>query len=256
MKAPILPLLFLLALALALYLLPDGSSSTWRLTLHGMLSRLNKPADGWEIPENTTVDINTELLERLQQKDAELAALAQRLRDFEIARSSIPQVRITPSRIIRLGPNATIDTFTIDSGSEDGIAAGDAVTVGQAIVGVVAKVEEHASLVLALSSPGCYLSVRLGPPESGRETLRELCAVQGTGQGGIKAVLFSTGSPASPSWLALTSGLEDGIPEGLLVGSVAGNFIEGEESGTLEAELKSAANLTALDYVTVLSKGS
>ncbi len=255
MKAPILPLLFLLALAIALYLLPDGSYNTWRLTLHGLLARLSRPADGWEIPENTSVDINTELLQRLQQKDAELAALAQRLRDFEIATTSIPAVRFTPSRIIRLGPNATLDTFTIASGSLSGIAAGDAVTVGQALVGVVAKVEEHASLVLSLSSPGCYVSVRLGPPESGRETLRELCAVQGTGQGGIKAVLFSTGSPASPGWLALTSGLEDGIPEGLLVGLVASDFVEGEEAGTLEAELKATANLTALDYVTVLSRG-
>lgn len=254
MKVPILPALILLALAIALYILPDGAYQSWRLFLHGTIARLYKPDEGWEGPEETGGDLDSRLVERLMQKDAEIAALSRRLRDLGETRERVEGVKITQARIVELGPGAALDSFTIDCGAADGVNAGDAVTVGQAVAGVVAKAGENASLVLSLSSPGCYISVRLGPAEYAADTVRELCAVQGTGRGGVKAVLFSSGSPASLGWVALTSGLEKGVPEGLLVGTVSGDFIEGEEAGTLEASLRPFAELAGLDYVTVLSR--
>ncbi len=253
MKVPILPALLLLAVAVALYLLPDGVFHSWRLFLHGGIARLYKAEEGSDSSERLDYPLDRELLDRLLQKDAELASLHQQLRDLGVTRQAITGMKITQARIIGLGPNNQPDAFVIDVGSEDGILTGDAVVVGQAVAGVVARTGERASLVLSLSSPGCYISVRLGPAEA-TNLPREMCAVQGAGHGGVKVVLFSTGSAASPGWQALTSGLEKGIPEGLLVGAVAGNFVEGVEAGTLEAELKPHADLSALDYVAVLTR--
>lgn len=253
MKVPLLPALTLLAVAAALFLLPDGAFHSWRLALHGAFARLSAPPEGDDSEERAEYPINEDLVDRLRQKDAEIAILNQRLRDFGLTRQAVRAERIVQARIISLGPSQTLDTFTIDAGTDRGVAAGDAVAVGQAVAGVVAMAGERSSLVLSLSSPGCYLSVRLGPAEATGQFNRELCAVQGTGRGGVKAVLFSTGSGASPGWVALTSGLERGVPEGLVVGTVAGDFIEGTEAGTLEAELRPRADLASLDYVTVLS---
>ena len=254
MKVPILPALILLALAAALYLLPDGAFHSWRLALHGSIARLSASPEGEDSDERVNYPIDQDLLDRLWQKDAEIAILNQRLRDLGLTRQAVNGVKIVQARVIALGPNQTLDTFTIDVGTKDGVAAGEAVVVGQAVAGVVVKVEERSSLVLSLSSPGCYLSVRLGPPETSGALNRELCAVQGTGRGRVKTVIFSSGSPASIGWLALTSGLEKGVPEGLVVGSVIGDFIEGTEAGTYEADLKPRADLNTLDYVAVLSR--
>lgn len=254
MKVPVLPALIFLALAVALYLLPDGAFHSWRQYLHGAVSRLESPPEGEDRGERADYSGVEDLLDRLRQKDAQIAALGQRLRDFGLARQAVEDVSIIQARIVQLGPNQTLDTFTIDAGEEHGVSAGDAVTVGQAVAGVVAQVGERSALVLSLSSPGCYLSVRLGPAEGADALNRELCAVQGSGRGGVKVVLFSSGSEASPGWVALTSGLEKGVPEGLVVGMVAGDFVEGEEAGTLEAELRPRADLNALDYVTVLAR--
>lgn len=254
MKTPLIPTLMLLALAAALYLAPDGAFRTWRLYLHGSFARLFKPADGSDSDERVAYPVDRELRDRLVQLNAEIASLNARIRDLGLTREKIPETRIVPARIISLGPNATLDTYTINAGGDDGVRVGDAVVVGQAVAGVVTRCEPRASLVLSISSPGCYLSVRLGPAESPGLESRELCAVQGLGRDGVKIVLFSTGSVARPGWVAMTSGLEKGIPEGLLVGVVASDFSEGTENGTLEAELKPQLDLLTLDYVTVVKR--
>jgi cell shape-determining protein MreC len=85
-------------------------------------------------------------------------------------------------------------------------------------------------------------------------TARELGVVQGAGFGDVKAVVFSSGSNATTGWIATASGLEGQIPEGILIGTVAGDFHEGVENGTVEAQLTPFANLNGLDYVTVIGK--
>ncbi|MDR1612543.1 MAG: rod shape-determining protein MreC [Planctomycetota bacterium] len=254
MKTPLVPSLMLLALAAALCLLPDGAFRTWRLRLHGSLARLSRPDDGIAGPEAVARPVEEELIERLRQKDEEIAVLNRRLRELGQTREAFPALSIVPARIIALGPNSTLDSFTIDAGTSQGVKPGDAVVVGQALAGVVAQSEPGASLALSLSSPGCYLSARIGPRESSGIAARELGAAQGSGLGEIRAVVFSSGSDATTGWLATTSGLEDGIPEGILIGTVAGEFYEGRENGAVEAQLTPFVNLNGLDYVTVIGR--
>lgn len=245
----------LLALAAALYLLPDGAFQTWRLQLNGALARLWRPADPRPDASFATVSTERDLLDILAQKDVEIAALRRRLADLAVTAESVDNVEIVPARIVRLGPGGTLDAFTLDVGTKDGVAPGHAVVVGQALVGVVAKAERDACLALSLASTGCYISARLGEPgQAAAGRPRVLGAAQGTGAGRVKAVVFSSASPAHEGWLAMTSGLEKTVPEGLLLGTLSGDFREGMESGTLEARLYPAVDLATLDFVVVLKR--
>jgi cell shape-determining protein MreC len=76
--------------------------------------------------------------------------------------------------------------------------------------------------------------------------------VRGLGAGGVAAVVFSTATAAKDGWVAMTSGLEESVPEGLILGTLAGALAEGEENGTLEGRLRPAADLPSLDFVSVL----
>lgn len=252
MRNPILPALILIGLAAALYLLPDGAFYSWQLSVRGAFARLQRPPDPREDATEATFSDCRDAIELISQKDAQIADLNRRLRDLQVTREEVASVEIIPAKVIRLGPDNNLDAFTIDVGSRQGVAAGHAVVVGRSLVGVVVKSEAEASLVLSLSSPGCYISARLGEPEGSVGRPRLLCAVRGGGAGEVLAVVFSGGSGAKEGWLAMTSGLEKQIPEGLFLGTVSGPFNSGTEDGTMEAELRPEAELSTLDFVTVV----
>ena len=251
MRTPILPPLLLLLLAAALYLLPDGSLYAWRLRVRGAVARLQRPAD----PRSDAGDVFSDcadLVNLLHRKEAEIADMRRRLSEVGVAMEKVDSAAIVAARVVRLGPDNTLDTFTIDAGSKDGVEPGQAVVVGDAVAGIVVRSEDEASLVLSLSSPGCYISARLGEPGGSPERPRLLCAVRGVGAGGVSAVVFSTDTAAKEGWIAMTSGLEPSVPEGLVLGTLVGTLVEGDENGTLEAELRPATDLESLDFVSVL----
>lgn len=244
----------LLLLAAALYLLPDGAFHSWQLYLRGAFARLQKAPDPQPVPPGDAESFQRDLLDILAQKNAEIADLHRRLRELGASREAIDKVAVIPARVVRLGPDNNLDAFTIDAGTTDGVAPGQAVAVGRSLVGVVVRSEANASLVLSLASPGCYISARLGEPEGTPGRPRTLAAVQGVGGGQVRIILFSSDAAVKEGWLAMTSGLEKEIPEGMLLGSVASRLAEGVESGTMEAELRPAVELDSLDFVAVIAR--
>lgn len=254
MRNPILPPIILLLLAAALYLLPDGSFYKWQLYVRGSFARLLRPEEPRPDAGEGLFSDRRDLLNILLQRDAEIADLRRRLDELGVSRDTVENVRIVPAKVVRLGPDNRLDTFTIDAGTRQGVEAGQAVVVGQALAGVVVRSEAEASLVLSLASPGCYISARLGEPEGSVGRPRLLCGVRGIGGGAVSAILFSPESAAKEGWVATTSGLEKSIPENLLLGRLAGRFVEGEESGTVEAELRPEIDLTSLDFVAVVAR--
>ena len=218
-----------------------------------MLFRSKPPETVIETPNDYTTH-ERDLINLLVQKDARIAELNRRLRDIGVTSEHVDKMRIVPVRVVQLGPNRDLDTYIIDAGSSLGVDVGQAVVVGQNLVGVVVKVEEHAAMILSLASRGCYLSARLGEPGEAIERPMLLCAVRGAGNGGVRVVIFSGDTAAKEGWTAITSGLEGMIPAGLIIGTMQGVLGEGEESGTFEAVLRVGSDLASLDYVTVLAK--
>lgn len=252
MKTPVLPAVMLLLLAAALYLLPDGALHAWRLSARGAIARLWRPPDPRNDASGDIFTNHRDLLEILHQQHAQLADMRRRLAEIGVAAESVPGMKIVAGRVVRLGQGNTLDTFTIDVGTDAGVGPGQACVVGQAVAGIVVRAERDAALVLSLASAGCYVSARLGEPGGSTDRARLLCGVRGAGGGVVSAVVFSTDTAAKEGWIAMTSGLEPSIPEGLLLGTISGGMIEGEENGTLEAELRPATDLNSLDFVTVL----
>jgi cell shape-determining protein MreC len=251
MRNSFFPTLILVFLAAALAFFPDGTFQAWRLALRGSLVRLEKPSAPQFAPELSADE--RDLLDLLALKNAEIAGLRRRLADLGASREAIPNAAIIPARVIGLGPEDNLDSFTIDAGSEDGVTPGQAVAVGLNLVGVVAKSGSRASLVLSLASPGCYLTARLGGPESASDhPPQTLGAVRGAGGGRVRSILFSSESEAREGWLAVTSGLEKGVPAGLILGRLMERFSDGEESGTLEAGIAPGRDLASLDFVAVV----
>ncbi len=249
-----LPPIMLLLLAAALYLLPDGSLYAWRLYVRGTFARLYRPPDPRQDAEEKVFSGYGDLVQVLHQREAQIADMRRRLLEAGVTAERVEGVNIVAARVVRLGPDNTLDTFTIDAGTRDGVEPGQAVVVGQAVAGIVVKSEADAALALSLSSPGCYISARLGEPGGSVDRPRVLGAVRGLGGGDVAAVLFSTATAAKEGWVAMTSGLEQSVPEGLILGTLAGSLVEGEENGTLEGELRPAADLRSLDFVSVLRR--
>lgn len=239
-------------LAAALYLLPDGSLYAWRLYVHGAVARLTRPPDPRNDASEDVITTSRDLIMMLHQKEAQLADYRRRLSELGVTTDTVDSARIVAARVMRLGPDNTLDTFTIDVGAKDGVVPGQAVVVGAALVGVVVRSEASASLCLSLASRGCYVSARLGEVGGSTDRPRLLCAVRGVGGGHVAAVIFSTATAAKEGWVAMTSGLDGVIPEGLVLGTLVGQLVEGDENGTLEGELRPAVDLSSLDFVTVL----
>ncbi|MDR1535943.1 MAG: hypothetical protein LBU64_12760 [Planctomycetota bacterium] len=254
MRQSLLPSLGLTLLAAVLLVAPDGAFQSWRLYLRGSFARLEKPPDPRFDASRELFSDHADLLDLLARKNAEIAELRKRLADLGVSRDTVPSATIRPARIIGLGPEDNFDVFTIDAGTLDGIAPGQAVLAGRVVVGIVAKSEARASLVFSLASPGCYLSARFGGSEGNPDNPRLLGAVRGIGGRRTRAILFLEENALFEGWLALTSGLEKGIPAGLILGRLRGGAMEGTESGTVEFELIPGVDIGSLNFVAVVAE--
>lgn len=235
-------------------MLPDGALYSWRLYVRGAFARLYRSADPGREAAGRIFSEYADLVQILHRREAQIADMRRRLVEAGVAAEAVDGVDIVNARVVRLGSDNTLDTFTIDAGTRDGVGEGQAVVVGQAVAGVVVRAEAHAALVLSLASPGCYLSARLGEPGGSVDRPRVLGAVRGIGAGRVVSVVFSTATAAKEGWVAMTSGLEGSVPEGLILGTLAGELAEGGENGTLEGELRPATDLRSLDFVSVLRR--
>jgi cell shape-determining protein MreC len=242
----------LIALALALYVLPSSVLEHWRLFLYSNLTRLKSLTEetetGGAIPA-APVNHAEELRDLLLQKDAEISSLRLRLQRVAEVREYLPKLQFVTAEIIHADRNFKADYVIIDCGDSDGVAPGDAVLQGQALVGEVARTGARASTVLLLTSPGSLVAARVGKS-------RVLCSVIGVGNGKAKAVFYGGEKSAVKGQEVMSSGLLEKIPADLLIGALAEDPREGSEPNTLEAEVTLRAAMDSLEDVLVVKNAS
>lgn len=191
-------------------------------------------------------------LEHLKQENRQLRALLE-LRQ-------LPGFRPVFSEIIARDPMNWDETFLVDKGAANGIRAGDCVLavfdapdgegVVTAVAGRVTFVSEHTARVSTLYHEDCTLSVFLA--ESG-----QFGSLRGAGRGEPPVISWL---PADGKYgrgeIVLTGGLSPQTPAGLYVGTVQagkdGNVSRISDHLYAEAELKAAAKISDLHFVTVL----
>lgn len=107
--------------------------------------------------------------------------------------------------------------FIIDAGSANGLKPGLAVTVNQGVViGKISQVEQNRSFVQLLNDTSSRLAVSFGDRASGTNGLL-------SGQAGNSLVikLIPQSEPVEEKQTVVTSGLEELVPRGLLVGQIS-----------------------------------
>ena len=114
---------------------------------------------------------NDEMLERTGQLEAENQALRQLLQQYQDLGSHLNdsvhhQYRYLIAHVVGNSINQAENYITLDKGSADGVHQDLGVADQNGVVGIVANVSEHYSLVLSVLNPKLRLSVMLKDTES------------------------------------------------------------------------------------------
>ena len=156
-------------------------------------------------------------LDKLRAENAKLAALAEENDSLKAAvgyKDRAP-ASLVAARVIAESGADTLRTMAIDRGSDDGLAVGDPVVTGDGLlVGKVHDVEAKTATVLRLEDSRSRLAVTV-------QNLQETIGIL-EGQRGLSAVitLIPQAEVISPGDSVVTSGIEPGVPRGLIVGTV------------------------------------
>ena len=169
------------------------------------------------------------------------------LRELLAFRDQEPRA-VRAARIIGRTSGSRIDRFVIDRGSEDGIEPGLAVSVGRGLLG--GKVESSGpttSTVVSVNDPAFAAAVAL------LDETRTVGVASG-GLGRLLSVRFIPSDIAlSLNDLVVSSGLEDGIPGGLVLGVVTA--VRREENAPFqEAVIEPLADMREQNDVLVILK--
>lgn len=263
MRGSLLPHVILFLLALLLFLLPPEWVSAWRLAIHTHTIRwrnqihlffppptppLWEKGEEEDAPDPVIPTARREIELRLRQCEAEIASLRTALAMREEARAVHPHLHFLPARVFAYGGGAMGEELTIDRGREDGVAVGDVVLQGQAVVGTIVQVGRSASRLLLLSSPGHVLPARTG------HAPREICGVHGKGGGRAIVIFYGVPTRATKGTPLFTTDLLSSIPPDLLIGTLSEDPRPGETPNTLEAPVMLHADWTTLDEVLIVRR--
>lgn len=194
-----------------------------------------------------------ELQDRLQQTQKDIATRELLEEENEQLRSQLAFSERSKSQpLITYVVGKTIDrtsnTVIIGSGSSDGIAIGNPVIIGDGIlIGTVAKVSDNTAVVRLINDPQSRVAATV------------LSADRSIGliEGGFGVSIFLTMVPQTQELaigdLVVTSGLEEGFPRGLLIGTITS--VEAEDYAAFkEAVVEPSGNLSRLSIIGVIRK--
>jgi len=128
-------------------------------------------------------------------------------------------------------------TFKIDRGTAHGVREGQAVVIGQALLGVVLGADPNTALVRRVDDPSFRMEVEI---EAEGEVVRGVA--QGDGDRGVDVRFVPRTGTVRAGQRAFTSRYHDLIPPGLYVGDVEG-VRDLDEDGLHEIALRPAAAL-------------
>lgn len=193
-----------------------------------------------------TVDELKEENNQLKQDTYEL----DRLRDLYQLDQKYPGYSKVGARIIGTTTDNWYSTFTIDKGSDDGIAANMNVIAGGGLVGIVTDVGPNYSIVKTIIEDGSYVSGML--IDSG-----ETCAVKGDialmDEGYVKLQYFKENATVRNGDKIVTSNISDKYLPGILVGYAKG--VEKDANGlTQSGYLVPAVDFQHLQEVLIITQ--
>lgn len=217
---------------------------------------LFQTADKWvSAPWNFFVTLkdlskeNAELLSENRRLFGENSQFKETVRENELLRQQLNLGQPVKQKLVMAsvtGYNLTQGQyFLIDKGQDDGVAAGLAVvTADNFLVGRIAEAEKFFSRVLLISDGASAINALT-------QDTRVNGAVKGNHGLGVTMEMIPIDAQISAGETVLTSGLNDGIPKGLIIGRLAGVAKKANEIWQ-SAVIIPAAELNNLEQVFVL----
>jgi rod shape-determining protein MreC len=198
--------------------------------------------------ENQVSALETELL-ALQEKQSQLALTLEEnefLREqlnFEIADNYQKII----ARVIGRSSDETINTITIDKGKKQGVVLGAAAVIGdKAMIGKIINVSDYNSVVLLVNDHNSQIAASILNKD------KTIGIVKGEYGLGAKMQLIPQTETLNADDIVVTSGIENNIPRGLLIGSID-SISENPGDVFKEAVIKLPFNLNKISLVNILS---
>ncbi len=210
-------------------------------------------------PMATVEDAVAEVRElvHLRSENQRLKADNARLRQWEVAARELEaqnkvlreQLHFVPheeqhsvgARVIADAGGAFVRSLLVDAGSRDGVGKGQAVVVGEGLIGRIAEVGEISARVLLITDLNSRIPVML-------ESSRDHAILAGDNSDRPRLLYLPANLTVTPGERIVTSGDGGAFPPGLPIGIVA----EGGEGGPRVVPF---ANWDRLEYVRILDYG-
>lgn len=195
---------------------------------------------------------NDRLRSLLAEAETELARTASlreendELRGLLGMRRRYSDCTFTPARVLSVSDRGRL---MLDCGEAGGASVGDAVVVREGMVGTIVEVGADWSEMITVLDADFRAAAVL-------PRCREACVAEGdmrlSREGVLSLVWLPQESDAIPGDRVITSGQGGLFPQGLALGSVFG-LRRADDGLSCEAELRPAADLTALDSVWIVT---
>lgn len=190
-----------------------------------------------DAPENKIRELTLEVA-RLRVKEQELTEL-RALVGFDAPAGSA----VIPANVIGAGLDPERRVIFIDRGTDAGILPGlPAIGASKHLIGIIESATPTTAVIRLLTDPESSVSAVLLP--SGRDPV-VATGVFGTG---IALTLIPGTESLTPGMLAVTAGIEEEIPRGIVIGTV-GNELPSREPPFKSAALIPAPEVTGLPRV-------
>jgi len=138
------------------------------------------------------------------------------------------------------------NTLIIDKGEKHGIAVGQPVlTSSGLLIGKIIQVKKNRAFVLLINDDFCNVAAKIHNQD------RTMGIVEGEFGLGMKMKLIPQTETVSEGDIVVTSGLEDGVPIGLVIGQVESVFKQPEELFQ-EATISSFVDLNKITVVNII----
>ncbi len=169
------------------------------------------------------------------------------------AQANLPYVGATPSikaDVVLSTPSNFESSIVIDKGTSSGVADGMPVVSGSGLVGLVEQTARSSCVVMLITDPSMKIGVRFF---AGKAQGEQQGVVDGEGLGNLlRAEYVSPVDIVHKGEIMYTSGLEGGIfPPDIPVGTIS-RISNVSGTTTPHVELSPLADLTNLQYVTVI----
>lgn len=164
------------------------------------------------LEENERLHKWQDVARRLEQENIALRGL--------VRLTSEPSISFISGRVVGDSGGAFVRTLLVDSGAEDGVGKGQAVTTSRGVIGRIVEVGDSSSRLLLITDLNSRIPVTIEPT-------RDRAVLAGDNSNEPRLIFLPAGARLSPGDRIVTSGHGGMFPPGLPVGSVS-QVAEGE----------------------------